>query len=431
MELPKKRTQLKKSLIPQIRSLFQTNLKQGYSKWKQTNYSFISPANIEYTYQFLWDTAFHAIVLSHFDTQWAKSEIRTFLLAQQPSGFLPHIIFWGENRLPHWAYIESKPSLRPRMTAITQPPVFPLAVEAIYKRDGDKKFLNEVLDKLANHHRWLIGHRDIDKDNLMAIISPNESGMDELPVFQPVLGYLGHDRAKLRYYFRKPDFLNQRYRFNHERILAKDYFNVEEILFNTVFIESARALARLYRLIKQAKKAVFFDQVAKQSETSLLKKCWNTQDQIFYSLFSKTEQQATVKTVSSLTTLFLAGLQGKKFEATVKHLLNPKEFWTNYPVPSVAKDEPYYVPYYQPGYKIRNLIVFNELLWRGPTWINTNWFVVKGLRKHGYHEIADQIVAKMLKMIQKYGFREYYNPETGEGYRHQNFAWSTLILDLL
>jgi hypothetical protein len=35
------------------------------------------------------------------------------------------------------------------------------------------------------------------------------------------------------------------------------------------------------------------------------------------------------------------------------------------------------------------------------------------------------------EMIEKSGFREYYHPETGEGYRRENFGWSTLILDLL
>jgi len=70
-------------------------------------------------------------------------------------------------------------------------------------------------------------------------------------------------------------------------------------------------------------------------------------------------------------------------------------------------------------------------LWRGATWINANWFVVKGLQKHGYSDIADEIIEKMCKMITKYGFREYYNPETGLGYRRKNFGWSTLIIDLL
>src|SRR6185437_17130993 len=97
--------------------------------------------------------------------------------------------------------------------------------------------------------------------------------------------------------------------------------------------------------------------------------------------------------------LFLDGLKGEKLKLLVeKHLLNSEEFWTPYPIPSVAKSEKYYVPTDTPFYE-------GKLLWRGPTWVNTNWFVVKGLQKHGYDDIADEIIKKMSEMIGKYGFR--------------------------
>lgn len=417
---------LKNTFIKNARQIFESNTFQGYSEWKDTDYKFIAPANKEYVYQWLWDTSFHAIVLSHIDPQWAKEEIRNLLKSQWNNGFLPHITFWGKRkRLPHWAYIESALSIRPRTTSITQPPVIALAVESIYQKDKDREFLKEVLPKVANFHTWLLENRDIDNDNLVSIISPNESGMDELPVFQVAAGYKGHDTARLHYIYRKGDFLNHRYRFDNKKILEKDYFNVEELLFNTVFIESSRSLARLFKEIGGIQESRYFHGIAEKSEKSLLEKCWDEKDEIFYSLYSKSEKFARVKTVASLLPLFLDGLKGEKLKKLVgKHLLNENEFWTTYPFPSVSKDEPYYEPHDTPLYKIK-------LLWRGPMWIATNWFVVKGLRKHGYDDIADTVVKKMSEMIKTHGFREYYNPETGEGYRRHNFGWSTLIVDLL
>lgn len=412
------------NLLDGTRHLFHHNLMSGYSKWHRKSYHFIAPATKEYTYQWLWDTAFHAIVLTHFNNEWAKNEIRSFLKVQRKDGFLPHIVFWGGGRfLPHWAYIESSLSFRPRQTSLTQPPMLPIAVERIYQKDYDHEFLLEVLPKLAAHHRWLLHFRDPDKDYLISIISPNESGMDESPAFQVVTGFYGHSTVKLHYSFRKADIMNHRFKYNNKVILEKDYFNVEDLMFNVVFIESARSLSRMFDVVDNRAEAVFFEGIAVKAEESLLYKCWNKEDKIFYPLYSGVEKQARVKTVACLMPLLLDGLKGEKLQALVReHLLNPNEFWTPYPVPSVAKSEPYYHPTDTPLHKVK-------LLWRGPTWINTNWFIIKGLKKHGYGEIANEITTKTLEMVEKSGFREYYNPETGEGYRRTDFGWSTLVVD--
>ena len=83
---------LKKEVVKKAKEIFTLNTISGYSSWKDTDYKFIAPANKEYVYQWLWDTGFHAIVLSHFDTKKEKREIRNFLIAQWKKGFLPNII---------------------------------------------------------------------------------------------------------------------------------------------------------------------------------------------------------------------------------------------------------------------------------------------------------------------------------------------------
>src|SRR3989344_7956092 len=439
------RSNLKAKYIDKAREIFQHNLIEGYSSWKKTHYKFIAPDKKEYVYQFLWDTGFHAIVLSNFDTQWAKDEIRNFLKAQWPDGFLPHIIFWkGKTyNLPHWAFLESKPSLRPYTSALTQPPILGVAIEHIFEKDPDKEFLKEVVPKVARHYKWLLENRDPDNDHLVSIISPNESGMDELPVFQIVSGFHGRNLIQLHYAFRKPDLLNQIHNFNSKKILEKDYFNVEEVLFNTVLIENARSLSRLFKVLRNKPESDFFKEAADKCQEALEKKCWDEEDSIFYSIYSKEEKKAKIKTAASLIPLFLEKLPREKVVLLLsKHLLNPEEFWTNYPIPTVSRDDIHYSPLEFPEYKhsLQGKIVnkiylafYSELkmLWRGPTWIATNWFIVIGLRKHGQDKVADQIVEKMVEMIEKWGFREYYNPETGQGYRRQNFGWSTLIVDLL
>jgi neutral trehalase len=249
--------------------------------------------------------------------------------------------------------------------------------------------------------------------------------MDELPVFQYAMGYTGKETARLHYTYRQADLLNQLYRYNNTRILAHNYFNVEELLFNCVFVQANRSLGRMLRELGQEEEATECLEQANATEQYILTKCWDDQEGIFYSLYGKAEKMAKVKTIASLLPLYLDHIKPEQRDRLIReHLTNPDEFWTNYPVPSVAKNETYYTPGETPRYQVK-------LLWRGPTWVNTNWFIVKGLRKHGQDKLADHIVQQMVTMISKQGFREYYNPETGQGYRRQQFGWSTLIVDLL
>jgi glycogen debranching enzyme len=98
-----------------------------------------------------------------------------------------------------------------------------------------------------------------------------------------------------------------------------------------------------------------------------------------------------------------------------QHLLNPEEFWTPHPLPTVAKNE----------------IMFNPNgFWRGPTWIATNWFIYHGLLNYGFSDIANELKTTCVNLIEKSGFREQYHPETGEGYGAQEFTWGTLVVDM-
>ena len=104
----------------------------------------------------------------------------------------------------------------------------------------------------------------------------------------------------------------------------------------------------------------------------------------------------------------------ERCNALVRRLKDPAEFWPRYPVPSVPLNSPHFRP--------RSRLY----LWRGPTWINTNWLVAEGLRRHGSDDLAEAISASSRELVERSGFREYYNPLTGEGGGEKEFGWSTL-----
>jgi glycogen debranching enzyme len=70
--------------------------------------------------------------------------------------------------------------------------------------------------------------------------------------------------------------------------------------------------------------------------------------------------------------------------------------------------------------------------WRGPVWINVNWFLVRGLERSGLAGEAAELRALTLRLVERSGFAEYYEPSTGAPLGSPDFSWSAaLVLDLI
>jgi glycogen debranching enzyme len=103
-----------------------------------------------------------------------------------------------------------------------------------------------------------------------------------------------------------------------------------------------------------------------------------------------------------------------------EHLLHPRRYRAAVGIPSVSLEEPSFNPRFD---RFR--------AWRGPSWMNTAWLLVPAMRSLGYESEADRIVRALAQAAAQHGFREYYDPLTGRGLGARNFAWSTLLVDLL
>jgi glycogen debranching enzyme len=88
-------------------------------------------------------------------------------------------------------------------------------------------------------------------------------------------------------------------------------------------------------------------------------------------------------------------------------------------LPSVARTDPTYD---------------SDKMWRGPVWINTNYFFIEALQQIGEFDLAKTIREKTLKLIMNNsGLYEYYNSETGKPGKNASpiFSWTAaLFIDL-
>ena len=389
--------------------------------WRQghladgTPYAFTCPSPPRYRHQWYWDSCFHAIVWSHFDPPRARDELRTLLRSGRLDGFIPHTVFWHEGAGWRRAPFYATHSVRgDSSTAHIQTPMIALAWELVAAASPDEPgFATEALAALRLHYDWLQDHRDPDGDGLISIIHPDESGLDDSPKYDGVFGWMRHYMPGYFWLVER----SRRLGYDSREIIERYDEHIEDVLVNVLYALSLRSLARLARDDGGDE----YERRAQRTEAALIERCWDERRGLFWDLAGRAERKIEVSTWSSLAPLALPSLPEEIGRRLVdQHLLNPSRYKTPFGIPSVSRDE----PSFRAGFHLFRC-------WRGPAWINTAWLLVPGMRRLGYNAEANRIVESLLTVVERHGFREYYNPLNGEGLAARRFGWSTLLVDLV
>jgi glycogen debranching enzyme len=402
-------------------SLYRINRQQGHAAWRGIDYDFTCPAVGLYPHQWFWDSCFHAIVLSRFDVPRAEAELETLLAGQQPDGFIPHVTYWAGREPSSETDAYRVASRSPWSSDSMGPPILAEAVGLVAARGRGAAFLQEVLPGVRSYYDWCDRVRDPDRDGLVAVLEPHETGTDQSPQFDRYLGVSGDDPAPYEAAWRQLMEAQADVRWDPRAIFGADRFVVEDVLVNALYAENQRVFGELLAQTDDAAGAAELAARAALTETALVERCWDTEQGDFRSLAGAEEERLPGGTVSGLMPLLLPGLPAVMADRLATRIADPQEFATRYPVPSASRLNPAYRM--APG--------GGSLLWRGPTWINANWYLARGLRRHGHGGLATSIEDASLELVGRSGFREHYNPETGEGYGAKGFAWSGLVLEML
>lgn len=397
------------------------NRRTGYDPYYKFNYEYSIPSAGRYQWQWFWDSCFHVIALARLDPQMAMRELNTLLTTQRDDGFIGHIVYWGRRGAFLSAiYFQARfGEWRRRHSGMLQPPLLAQTVEAVYRATGDRDFLNRTLPKILAYYDWIRRERDPDGTGLMSIISPFECGMDNSPVFDSALGLEHPGRYALLWKNRKLDFMNLvRSNFNYSKIKKRNGFYVADPLMNAVLADGLRTTARLMEDSDLAPRAGEVNLQAQAIEDAMNSQLWDEELGYYVYLSGREQERLTDLTAGSIMPLINESTPTERIDRIVKdHLCNEDEFWTTLPVPSVARNHPDYDA------------VGESSIWRGPVCMNLNWFFVRGLRSHGFTDIADEIAARSREATRK-DFREFYSPETGAGMRGTDFGWATASVDM-
>lgn len=321
-----------------------------------------------------WDSYFHVIALRHAGSEIARNQFRILLNHQLPNGMIPDVI--QDHR------VLSHSNDYGIDADITKPPLTAWAVWKLYEIDGDSAFLDEIYDALVRSQQWWFAEHDSDQNGLCEYAHPYSSGLDNNPLFDD-------KRVPLE----TPDL-------NAYLILQYDH------------------LAKIAQVLGRSAEAQTWTDAAKTMTERLVEMRWDEEAGYFWAHHHN--QPIPVRTPFNLFPLITGRLPAVIAERLVQHLTDEMQFWTRFPVPTVALNDPKHDP---------------NVMWRGPVWINVNYLLIDGLKRAGFAEIARDLRRKTLDMmLRQSDIYEYYNPNTGEKPPRavSVFGWSAaLFIDLV
>jgi glycogen debranching enzyme len=402
---------------------------------------FVKPAPAVYPFQWNWDSALVAIGLARVDVGRGRQEVRALLQGQWPDGMVPHIVFHatGVDYSPGpglWRSSDCPGAPQVATSGLTQPPVLATAVRALHEAAPDEGLLEEVLPAVDAWHAWLHRERAFDGSGLVAILHPWESA-DNAPRFDRALARIEpddlpavarSDRRHLPAAERPTDRDYARYLAIVEALCRCDYrpqslaeapFAYVDLTFNSVLAAAEADLAWLWEEIGE--RGVRATAAANRLRQGLAER-WDEDAAAYRELDLHDGEQEVAGTAGGLMPLYA----GAPDESQARRLVDeavwePSRYGPSPEAPWAATT----VSKSSPDFDARRY-------WRGPVWININWFLVCGLERLGLVTEAKRLRAMTLQLVEASGFSEYYHPSTGEPLGSREFSWSAaLTLDLL
>jgi glutaredoxin len=407
------------------------------------------PSSRLYPHLWNWDSGFIARGYLHYDPERAYTEMRSLFRGQWRDGFLPHIIFNPEytHHFPGPDYWKADNSGKVPSgiftSGISQPPVHATMIVDSVKLDPDKQralsFLKEIYPKLKKLHDFYFTWRDPQAENLVSIVHPWESGLDNAPLWDEPLAAITETSAwalsmqekydkiaeqgerPKRTYIEKYSYLIEnmfKYNYDWQKIAENHPFLIQGVLFNSILCRSEIDLGKIAETLGYD--AGMHYERADKVKTAINKKLYDEAEGIYYNFDLVSRKHIKRDTIFSYMPLF-AGIPDKDRGAKVLNNLRAHCF-------CIADMDCVAIP----SYDMCQVDFEGEFYWRGPVWVNINWYLAQGVRQYGETELSEWIEHSLIALADRYGFYEYYDPDSGRGLGEKDFSWTAaLIIDLI
>jgi hypothetical protein len=326
---------------------------------------------------FDWDTFFAATLASVGDRDLAYANAVEILREETPEGFVPNYA------RPGWKSFDR-----------SEPPVGAITVLGLYKKFQERWLLEETFQPLLSWNRWWAKSRDVNgylawgSDGHTPKSNPDdgsegtkqgaifESGLDNSPMY---------DGAS----------------YNSESHLLE----VADVGLMSMYVADCDALAEIADTLGKTEEAKELRDRSTRYRAKL-GTMWDGKAGMFLNKDLVSGQLSMRLSPTNFYPMLAHAATPAQAKTMVeKHLLNPDEFWGDWVMPSIARNDPAFR---------------DQQYWRGRIWGPMNYLVYLGLRNYDDPEVRKQFAQKSYDLFLKEWsvkghVHENYNAVTGTG----------------
>jgi putative isomerase len=342
---------------------------------------------------FAWDTFFASLLAAVHDVDLARMIIDAELEEFTERGFAPNVgCELGKSRDRSF------------------PPVGAYCVWKLHQAHPDADALARWFPKLLGWHDWWFTARDGNGDGLL------EWGSDDIPSPHPQ--WQSHTLQATRYESGLDNSpIYDDVTFNE----STNTMEMADVGLNALYTADAWALSEMAEALG---KTDIRDRLRSEWQTMsgrINRDLWCPEQGIYLNRYWDGRWCERIAATSFYP--LLAGIvpEDRARRMVEEHLLNPEEFWGEWVIPSISRDDSAYP---------------DQAYWRGRIWGPMNFLIHEGLKRSGFDTVARELAEKSLRLFRKEWDREGHihenqNADTGDGddarYSEPIYHWGALL----
>ncbi|NQV17527.1 MAG: hypothetical protein HQ534_03185 [Armatimonadetes bacterium] len=291
---------------------------------------------------------------------------------------------------------------------------FGTAIMEIYKVHPDIDFLQKVYPSLVKYAEYFDRERDPEHSYLYDVIDQMETGQEFMTRYTSV-----DEKADLQ--------------------MESGGIRLKGVDATCYQYGNRKALSFIAEKLEKESEAKKWREEAGKIKKAVLKLMWDENEEMFFDVNPETWKRTNIKAAVCFYPYIYDIADESHLNGFVRHLFSKKEFWTSYPVPATALNEPLSSSFGEWKEKRMNCP------WNGRTWPMTNSHIAEALVNvaskydKNLKEKIGWFIKRTIEMMFLDGDLEYpntfehYNPHSGKPclYRGVNDYQHSWIVDLI